>query len=684
MRIFYLFLLLLLPQWGQAKSRIKVACIGNSITYGLGLPDRDTQAYPIRLQQLLGKKYEVRNFGHSGCTLLRRGHHPYVSEQEYREAVDYAADLIIIHLGVNDTDPRNWPNFQDEFNQDYTLLIDSLRQYNPKARVWLCLMSPLTFRHRRFLSGTRDWHVQIQQHIREVASSCHTGLIDLFTPLYDRPDLFADAVHPNAEGAEIIARTVYSALTGDYGGLQLPPLYTDGMVLQRDEPVVFQGMANSGERVRVNFLGKTVETRGDDDGLWQAVFPALTAGGPYSVTFSTPSKRQELHDVWVGDVWLCSGQSNMELPISACQSAVNDENTASSQRYLHLFSMPSRFKTWKEQWSAQGCDSVNRLQLLDMGPWKTPNASSIASFSAVAYHFGRVLADSLQVPVGIICNAVGGTTTESWIDRRTLEWDFPDILSDWYHGDFGQPWARERALYNVSHSKAKWPRHPFEPAYMFEAGILPLQHYPVKGVCWYQGESNAHNIETHQRLFTLLEKSWRRYFHRADLPFYMVQLSSLDRPSWPYFRNSQRLLADSLPHTYLIVTTDLGDSLNVHYPRKQPVGERLAWQALRHSYGHGLESEGPVCVGKTLLGDAIRLDFSHAKGLHSAGERLIGFDVAGADGIFYQAEARVEGTSVVVHSSLVPTPQTVRYGWQPFTRANLVNGCGLPASTFKR
>ena len=218
---------------------------------------------------------------------------------------------------------------------------------------------------------------------------------------------------------------------------------------------------------------------------------------------------------------------------------------------------------------------------------------------------------------------------------------------------------------------------------MFEAGILPLEQYNIKGVCWYQGESNAHNIETHAKLFTLLEKSWREYFKKPELPFYTVQLSSLNRPSWPYFRNSQRLLADSLSHTFMVVTTDLGDSLNVHYPQKRQVGERLAWQALKNTYNHNLEWEGPVCIEKTVIGDKILLRFSHADGLHAKGPLLKGFDISGDDGIYYPAEAFIEGDKVSVSCKKVRKPKYIRYGWQPFSTANLFNGKDLPASTFK-
>ncbi len=687
MRNLGLFLLLilelLLPTCVNAKV-IKVACVGNSITYGYGLADRDHESYPARLQLLLGKGFEVRNFGHSGCTLLRHGHHPYISEPEYKAALNYAADIIVIHLGVNDTDPRNWPNYADEFNHDYSLLIDSLRSHNPKAKVWICLMTPLTFRHHRFLSGTRDWHQQIQEHIRQIAINKKTGLIDLFSPLYKRPDLFIDAVHPNAEGAGIMACEVYSAITGNYGGLKLPLLYTDGMVIQREEPIVLHGLANSGEKINLNFNGEFKGTAiADHDGKWEFHVPALKAGGPYTITISSPSMSVILHDVWVGDVWLCSGQSNMEMPVAACKSAVSDIKEANKQTLLHIYNMHTLYNTWKEKWSEQGCDSVNKLQILQHKGWETVDSQSIRNFSAIAYHFGRTLSDSLQVPIGIICNAVGGTTTESWVGRHTLEWEFPNILFDWYHNDFGQPWARQRALYNVSLSKAQWQRHPFEPAYMFEAGILPLEQYNIKGVCWYQGESNAHNIETHAKLFTLLEKSWREYFKKPELPFYTVQLSSLNRPSWPYFRNSQRLLADSLSHTFMVVTTDLGDSLNVHYPQKRQVGERLAWQALKNTYNHNLEWEGPVCIEKTVIGDKILLRFSHADGLHAKGPLLKGFDISGDDGIYYPAEAFIEGDKVSVSCKKVRKPKYIRYGWQPFSTANLFNGKDLPASTFK-
>ena len=676
-RLTLLLMMFLMVLMAFADGRIKVACVGNSVTWGYGLTNRDADCYPVQLQRMLGDKYDVRNFGHSGSTLLSHGHRPYIDQKEYKEALAFKADRVIIHLGLNDTDPRNWSEYAEEFNANYIELVNSFRKVNPKAQIWVCLMSPIFERHPRFESGTRDWHSLIQQHIKQVATAENLPLIDLYTPLHNRPDLFADALHPNAEGAKIIAETVYKAMTGNYGGLSLAPLYTDGMVMQRNEPIIFRGSANAKMVVKVSFDGQNQSTTAADDGTWSVNFPARKAGGPYKAIVAAGKERLTLKDIYVGEVWLCSGQSNMELPISAVQSGKQDLAEAGSQPLIHLFNMSTRYPTNAVSWSEAVCDSVNRHQLMRVGPWRSCSAESLSGFSAVAYHFAKSLA--------VICNAVGGTTTESWIDRSTLEKDFPAILRDWYHGDFGMKWARERALQNIANSKNPLQQHPYAPAYMFETAMTPLLGYTLKGIVWYQGESNAHNIELHERLFPLLEKSWRNFFQRKKMPFYFVQLSSLNRRSWPRFRDSQRRMALGLEHTWMTVTSDLGDSLDVHYTNKKPVGERLAMQVLHHSYGYDIVSEGPVIERVESVDGGLLLTFSNTKELHFTGNRLIGFELAGADGIYHEAQATIEnGYQVRVScGSVVAHPISVRYGWQPFTRANLVNEKGLPCSTFE-
>lgn len=669
----------------SARQKTRVACVGNSVTYGMGLADRERTAYPAQLQALLGDGYEVRNFGHNGATLLYKGHNPYVRLPEFQDALAFKADLVVIHLGLNDTDPRNWPDYGDEFIGNYRALIDSFRTANPKARIWVCKMTPIGHRHRRFQSGTRDWHSLIQERIAQVAATDDVGFIDFYEPLHSRPDLFPDALHPNAEGAGILARTVYAALTGDYGGLRLSDLYGDGMVMQQGRPFAIEGRANAGERVTVEFLSRKLVATAGADGRWSVAFPAQLAGGPYELHVKAKSGERRVSDVWFGEVWLCSGQSNMELRVRETATAKVDIAAAAQATDVHLYNMPALASTNAVEWPEGVLDSVNRLQYIQPGRWEHCDARSVADFSAIAYHFGRMLADSLGCHVGLICNAVGGSTTESWIDRGTLENDFPAILYDWMQGDFGQPWARERAALNIRKSANPLQRHPYEPCYLFESGIRPLERYGVKGVLWYQGESNAHNVELHERLFPLLEKSWRAYWNDARLPFYFVQLSSIGtRPSWPHFRDSQRRMADAQSYTWMAVSSDLGDSLDVHPRRKREVGERLALSALHHTYGReAVVPGGPAFFAARPIDGFLRLHFRQAEGLHAAGGPLRGFEVAGRDGIYHPAQARIEGLTVDVWSESVPAPCAVRYGWEPFTRANLVNGAGLPASTFR-
>ncbi len=737
-----LFLGLLFASFcASAKEKIRVACVGNSVTYGMGVENREQNAYPVVLQRLLGDQYDVQNFGHSGSTLLNRGHRPYTKVDEYRKALDFKADWVIIHLGLNDTDPRNWPNYSDDFIGDYRALINSFRAVNPKAKVWICAMTPIFHRHRRFQTGTRDWHEAIQKRIRQIAATADVGLIDLHTPLYAHPELLPDALHPNVEGAAMIAKTVYSAITGDFGGLKPSPMYGNGMVLQRGDSIPLHGTANAGDVVDVTFNGVSLTTKTNADGRWRVVFPSVEAGGPYRLEFSlspqpplqkergrefsrTKASRKKqspspfgegrggavlFDSVYVGEVWLCSGQSNMEFQLRRSSTAEEDVALfpqSAASRLLHLCNMAPIYSTDNDNWPAAVCDSVNQLKYLKKPVWERATAENIRNFSAIAYHMGRVLADSLQVPVGIICNAVGGSTTESWIDRRTLEWKLPNILTDWYFGDYGQPWARERALKNIAQvvnvekdgkstpdlNKTRQQRHPYEPCYMFEAGILPLDHFRIKGVAWYQGESNAHNIELHEQLFRLLRDSWSAYFGRRSLPFHFVQLSGLNRPSWPAFRDSQlRLNRGNGLHSGMVVSHDHGDSLDVHPRNKRPIGERLARLALHKNYDYRkLVSQSPRPVGIDIHEGCVRIAFSGLndanRGLHPAsGDRIIGFEVAGKDGIFHPAEARVDENLLLVLLTCpeVKEPVEVRYAWQPFTRANLVNGAGLPVSTFK-
>ena len=667
-----------------AQEKIKVACVGNSITYGSGVADREVNAYPVKLQGMLGDAYEVGNFGKPGATLLNKGHRPYTQQQEYKDALAFAGDIVVIHLGINDTDPRNWPNYRDEFIGDYRSLMQSFREVNPKVRFLLARMTPLSDRHWRFESGTRDWHDEIQGAIECVAKAEGVQLIDFHEPLYSYPYILEDAIHPNAEGAAILAKTVYEGITGNYGGLQMSALYSDNMVLQHGRSLTIQGKADAGEKVTVTIAGQKKKTVAPSNGMWQVVLEPLKAGGPYTLTISAGKQKLIYNKVLAGEVWLCSGQSNMEFALNAAATGKRDIPQASNSQ-IRLFDMKARWRTNPVEWEEAVLDSLNHLQYYTDTEWTECTPETAGQFSAVAYYFGKMLQDSLQVPVGLICNAIGGSPTEAWVDRRTLEYEFPAILRNWTKNDFIQDWVRGRAALNVKKSTKQFQRHPYEPCYLYESGILPLQQYPIKGVIWYQGESNAHNKDAHEKLFKLLVQSWRKNWKNEEMPFYYVQLSSLNRPSWPWFRDSQRRLMEEIPHTGMAVSTDKGDSLDVHPIQKQEVGERLAMWALNKTYlKERIVPSGPLYRSVEFQKNVAYVSFDYAEGMKaSEGTELRTFEIAGDDQMFYPAQAIVEGNRVKVWSDKVKEPKVVRYGWQPFTRANLVNGAGLPASTFR-
>lgn len=667
---------------------LKVACVGNSITYGYGLEHRDRDSYPSQLQQLLGDGYEVGNFGHSGATLLRKGHRPYVDQPAFRQALDFDADIAVIHLGLNDTDPRDWPDFRDEFISDYCALIDSFRVHNPSMRVMICRMTPVFHNHPRFKSSTRDWYLQVQDAIDRVAEHAGVDVIDLHEPLYHRPDLFrSDALHPDADGAGIIASEVSKAITGDYGGLKLPSVYTDGMVVQRDKPIAISGTANAGSPVTIRFGDVVRTTRAGNNGRWSVTLPPMSASSQGSLfTVMAPDSVININDVLVGDVWICSGQSNMAFQVA---ESVRDEVTeqigyAESKPLIRLFDMRPRYYTTNEEWDSMALEQLNRLDYYEPALWVVADSSSVARFSAVGFAFGRNLTDSLQVPVGLIANAVGGAPTEAWIDRSTLERHLPDILYDFAENDMIQAWVRGRAMRNVAGKSPESQRHPYHPAYLYEVGMRPLEGFPVKGCIWYQGESNAHNAELHSRLFPLLVQSWRKGLD-DDVPLYFVQLTSINRPSWPTFRDSQRRLADELSGVGMAVIHDLGDSLDVHPRHKMEVGRRLALLALHDTYGHDVEAYGPVPDYAVADADGgVVLHMSHSDGMHTSdGAAPRTFELAGHDRYYYPATVIIPGDgTVVLRSDKVDSPYYVRYAWQPYTTANMVNAAGLPASTF--
>lgn len=709
MNKFLLSLFLLLSTLSAtARKVVRVACVGNSITYGTGIANREQDAYPAQLQRMLGKDYVVGNFGKPGATLLRHGHRPYFQQTEFRDAMQFKGDIAVIHLGINDTDPRNWCNFRDEFVGDYVALMDSLRQANPKVRIILSRLTPIRYDHPRFDSGTELWRREISETIDRIAASQGVELIDFYLPLIAHPDWLSDGIHPDSRGAKALAETVYKGITGNYGGLQLSALFSDGMVLQRGGCYI-QGVANAGANVVVSYegkeLGKVVANNRGEWRIWAVLSQPEERG---TLTIAAGREVKRFKDVAVGEVWLCSGQSNMAFKVK--QAATEQQTlTQCNDNGLRLYNMSSRWETDNVSWDSTALAEVDQLRLFEARPWSVASPESVGDFSAVAYYMGKMLRDSLKVPVGIVCNAVGGTPTEAWVDRPVLEQHFSQIFRNWRGNDFVMDWVRGRAAKNVALRPEA--RHPYHPAYCYEAGMRPLEGYTFKGVAWYQGESNAHNATTYARLLRLLEESWMQRFTQTaqatarvsegldsltpalrvqqlafarQRPFYLVQLSSIERPSWAWFRETQRSLAQEL-HLPLIVTSDKGLRHDVHPPYKAEVGERLARAVLHNDYGFAQSPLSPEVTAAHRAGSSVWLTLAASMRLTTSDQQpMRTFEIAGVDERFYPAVAEVTaGGKIVLSSSAVPTPRYVRYGWQPFSEGNVVSSQGLPLSTFR-
>jgi len=681
-----IFVFTFLPLAGQKTLKqpipIRVACVGNSVTYGTGITGRDSLSYPAQLQKMLGKSYAVGNFGYGGASLLKKGFKPYYKTTTFIDALSFRPDVAVIHLGLNDTDPRAWPNFKDEFIGDYLWLIDTLRHAGAK-KVFIARMSPIFHGHRRFKAGTRDWYWQIQDAIEDVARISGAVLIDFNTPLKSRPDLMPDQLHPVALGAEMLAEEVCSAITGDYGGLKIPWGWTDNMVLQQGMPVTLHGKADRGVNVTVDLNRKKYRAKASETGRWSITMEPPEAGGPYTLTVSTDRNEViKLDNILSGEVWLCSGQSNMELTVSNSDGA--DETLAiCGDEGLRLLHFSHKNVPWNEPWDSATLATINELDFFDSACWHAADSNIVRNFSAVAYYFGNRLRKELGVPVGIIEMALGGSPAEAWIERKVIEMhpQMVDLLYDYRKWEMSEQWVRETMNTNLKKTENPLQRHPFGPAYLYESGIVHIARFPVKGFLWYQGESNAHFPELHEKILPALVMNWRDSWGNDRLPFYYAQLSSLNRPSWPEFRDSQRRLMQEIPFSGMIVTTDIGHPSDVHPRNKKTVGERFALLALCDTYGRQIQGRSPVPVRAEYEGGALVITFSGAGMLETSdGGKVREIEISVNGGLFRPAEAKIKKDKIIIDKKDITA---VRYGWRPYSEGNLVNEAGLPVSTFK-
>ena len=449
---------------------IKVACIGNSVTYGYGHENPDSTSYPSQLAEMLGDDYEVGNFGKSGATLLRKGHRPYNEQEEFKKALDFAPDIAIIHLGLNDTDPRNWKYYKREFISDYVALIEAFEEVNPDIEIYICRMTPIFHWHHRFKKGTRDWYWEIQSTIENIAYNiAEVKLIDLQETLYHRPDLMPDALHPNPEGAKLIAQRVYSAITGDFGGLLLPRIYSDNMVIQRNKPFVVKGLANAGEEISVSLDKQKIKTEAGDDGRWEVTFDALKVDGKnHKLTIKSKDKTLSFKNIVVGEVILCSGN---KMSKDESQKTKDFDHSTNNDIRLHYID-----------------SDISSLWV------KIEDIRSHVYIGETLYNVGVNISDSLQMPVGLIYKVVEDAPIESFIDRKTLEWHpiLIDVLYEWRNADN----VKEHLDSN-------------EPSYNYDKLIAPLSSFPINSVIWFENNSDIDSDLDSIKKSALIE-SWKK------------------------------------------------------------------------------------------------------------------------------------------------------------------------------
>jgi sialate O-acetylesterase len=499
--------------------------------------------------------------------------------------------------------------------------------------------------------------------------------------------------------------------------VKLHPLFSDNMVIPREVTVVVWGTADPNERVDVTISavpGTTVQPVADAQGNWFAPLPPMKAGTGYTLTAKGKSGEVTLKNVAVGDVWLCSGQSNMEWRVKQLTKEDQGKKVAeaAANPNIRLYDVPNRP-------APEPKTDITVNQKAGSGVWLECTPETVTNFSAVGYFFGRDLQKALNVPIGLIASDWGGTPAEAWVSREALAAE-PSLRHYVDRLDAAtKKFDAEKAKAKYDEDLAKWkeaaakakeegkqpPRQPTRPGpggvnqntptALYNGMIAPLLHpsirgaFPIRGAIWYQGESNAGRAYEYRTLMPTLIRDWRARWG-YEFPFLIVQLAPFrGGPSgvdYAELRDAQFQTARALPRVGLAVITDVGDETDIHPQKKEPVGGRLALAARAIAYGELVEFSGPVIQGVRFEGDKAVLNFIHVGGgLVANGDELTGFTVAGPDQKFYPAKAEIRGDTVAVSSEKVPNPVAVRYGWTNFAKPALsfFNKAGLPAIPFR-
>lgn len=476
----------------------------------------------------------------------------------------------------------------------------------------------------------------------------------------------------------------------------LPAIFSDHMLLQQDRAAPVWGWADAGEQVSVSFAGQTKTTQAAADGAWRVKLDTLAANATPQAMTVKGKNALTIQDVLVGEVWLCSGQSNMGMTVSRARD-FDQERAVAKLPLLRMF----------KETSGGAPTPQNKCN----GKWEICSPESVGAFSATAYFFGREVHTALGRPVGLINSSVGGTPIESWTSQEVqkplaelqpLFESWASKQATWDPAKAQARFEKQQAAWNQAKAQGKPlkrpPRKPSEPRLdnhspgsLFNGKIAPLIPYAIRGAVWYQGESNASQGQLYALQLSLLIRDWRTRWGEGDFPFAWVQLPNFHAPQKEPVEDSGWVLVQEgmlktlrLPNTGMAITIDLGEANNIHPVKKQEVGKRLSLWALTQVYGQTGPCSGPLPCGQQIAGGAIVVSLKHCDGgLVAKGGPLKGFAIAGADKKWVKADAKLQGDAVVVSSPQAPQPVAVRYAWASNPDCNLYNGAGLPASPFR-
>ena len=444
-------------------------------------------------------------------------------------------------------------------------------------------------------------------------------------------------------------------------------IFSSDMVLQRNRNIVIWGWADKGERVSITFNKLTKKIKADVSGKWKLVFPPMQAGGPYDMKVQGKNVLT-FNNILIGDLWICSGQSNMGMSVKNSNDAEKEIAEANFPE-IRLMNVPRNMPS-------EPVDDIKTAS------WKLCSPETIPGFSAVAYFFGREVYRELDIPIGLIHTSWGGSNVEAWTSMEYLTRvekyrNYPEVLKE-----------------TVGKQEQGADIHPNKiHTSLFNGMINPLVNLPVKGVIWYQGESNGYEGMLYRALFPNMIQNWRDKWKQPDLPFLFVQLANYKEvpetpgnSNWAKLREAQ-LMTLSVPNTAMTVAIDVGDAKDIHPKDKQTVGYRLSRNALKLVYGKPVADSGPIYTSMKTNGNKIILNFKHVEGGLVAKDRygyLKSFAIAGQDKKFYWAKAMIKGDQVVVYCDQVSHPMAVRYAWAENPGdANLYNTEGFPASPFR-